>query len=85
MVKREPTWVHSVVEDMHRQAGGTILPSIQVTEAYLEDSLTVAVFRETLLEALRPPSQGVVFWSWEALAQDPEKQAVVRTILGGEG
>ncbi len=85
MVKRGPAWVHSVVEDMHRQAGGSILPSIQVSKAYLEDSLTVAVFRETLLAAIRPPSQGVVFWSWEALAQDPEKQAVVRTLLGVEG
>ncbi len=81
MVKRGPAWVHSVVEDLYRQTGGKVIPSIQVRRAYLADTLTVETFSATLVEALRAPSQGVVFWSWEALEQDPEKKAVLPDLI----
>ena len=81
MVKRGPAWVHSVVEDIHRRARGKVIPSIQVRRAYLADTLTVETFSATLVEALRAPSQGVVFWSWEALEQDPEKKAVLPDLI----
>jgi uncharacterized lipoprotein YddW (UPF0748 family) len=84
MVKREPSWVHSVVEDLAGQAACPILPSIQVGKAYLESELTVEEFAESLREALRPPSRGVVFWSWDALEKEPSKKAIIQNLLKGQ-
>jgi hypothetical protein len=81
MVKREPPWIHSLVKDISDQAVCRILPSIQVKEAYLKDRLTVEEFRASLTEALKPPSQGVVFWSWEALDTEPEKKDVIAELI----
>jgi hypothetical protein len=81
MVKRSPSWVNSVVKDMDKVAGCRILPSIQVKEAYLSDILSVSEFRETLKEALKPPSSGVIFWSWEALEKDFPKKDLIRDVL----
>jgi len=83
MVRRTPAWVHSVVEDMGRRTGAAVLPSIQVKEAYIPGPETPAEFREALAEALKPPSRGVVFWNWAALAESPEKRAAVREVLKG--
>jgi len=81
MVKRTPEWVHAVVEDAARTTGAAILPSIQVKEAYIPGPETPAEFRAALLEALKPPSRGVVFWNWAALAESPEKLAAVRDVV----
>jgi len=80
MVRQTPAWVHAVVADMAGQVRGTpILPSIQVSEAYIEAKLSPEEFGAALDEALRPPSQGVVLWSWNALAQSPEKMEILRS------
>jgi hypothetical protein len=81
MVKREPVWIHSVVEELAGQAACPVLPCIQVGKAYLESELTTEEFKESLKEALRPPSKGVVFWSWEALEKEPSKKAVIRNLV----
>jgi hypothetical protein len=81
MVKREPPWIHSVVMDISHQADCRILPSIQVKEAYLKDRLSVEEFRASLTEALKPPSQGMVFWSWEALDSEAEKKDVIADLI----
>lgn len=81
MARRTPAWVHSVVEDMERRTGAAILPSIQVKEAYIPGPETPAEFRQALVEALKPPSRGVVFWNWAALAESPDKRAAVREVL----
>jgi hypothetical protein len=81
MVRRTPVWVHSVVEDMARRTGAAVLPSIQVKEAYIPGPETPAEFRQALAEALKPPSRGVVFWNWAALAESPDKRAAVRDVL----
>jgi hypothetical protein len=84
MLERPPAWVHSVVVRLADEAGTTILPSIQVSEAYRPGvAFTATEFEQQLREALRPPSRGVVFWSWEALAREPEKRRVVREVLAG--
>ncbi len=80
MVKRDPPWIHSVVKDIRLQADCKVLPSIQVREAYLKDRLTVHEFRASLTEALKSPSEGVVFWSWEALEMEPEKKKVIAEL-----
>jgi hypothetical protein len=37
----------------------------------------------SIREALRPPSGGVVFWSWQALEDEPEKKAALKAALPG--
>jgi hypothetical protein len=81
MLKRSPPWIHEVVEDVYSQSRGRVMPSIQVGNAYLSEKLSVEEFREALEEALEPPSGGVVFWNWDALAREPEKKAVVATFF----
>ncbi len=77
MVKRPPEWINSVVVDLKNIAPNPIIPSIQVKEAYLPQKLTLKEFDLCLQSALKPPSAGVVFWNWEALAESKEKQQVV--------
>ena len=78
MLKQDANWVSSVVKDIQRQTGEVdLLPSIQVKEAYLERELSEEEFEENLKAALKPPSKGVVFWSWAHLEQDPGKKSII--------
>jgi len=81
MVKRKPAWIHSVVNDIHEQADCKVIPSIQVNQAYLKDTLTEKEFELNVLEALKPPSSGVFFWSWDQLESRPEKKEVLKRVL----
>ena len=67
MVKQEPPWIHTIVEDVYMQTVNQVIPSIQVDKAYLDTELDLAEFEQSVSEALKPPSQGVVFWSWKSL------------------
>lgn len=81
MVKCPASWISSVVDDMYSQTQSKIVPSIQVKEAYLADILSVIEFEDTLVEALKAPSEGVIFWSWDALDKDPEKKDVIKDLI----
>ena len=81
MVKRPPSWVHDVVVDAAKTSRVPVLPSIQVKEAYIPGPETPEDFREALVEALKPPSAGVVFWNWPALAESPAKLEAVKSVL----
>jgi len=81
MVKQSPSWVHHIVEDIYMQTGGTVLPSIQVGLAYLENEFDLEEFRETVIAALQPPSSGVIIWSWESLIADAEKVDLFKDIV----
>jgi hypothetical protein len=81
MVKRPAHWISSVVNDMYNRTQSKIVPSIQVKEAYLTEILSVNEFEETLREALKAPSEGVVFWSWDSLEKDPKKKDVIKDLI----
>jgi uncharacterized lipoprotein YddW (UPF0748 family) len=81
MVKREPAWIHSVVEDVYDWTKSQVLPSIQVKEAYIEAKLDDSEFKDALNEALKPPSRGVVFWNWDTLEKSQEKKGAVKAAL----
>lgn len=81
MLKREPLWIHSVVQDVYKQTNGRVIPSIQVSKAYLEKNFTAEEFQDALVEALKYPSAGVIFWSWGALAKDQEKKKAIKEVL----
>jgi len=78
MVKQDPPWIHSIVEDVYLQTGGRVIPSIQVDKAYLDTELEAEEFERSLEAALDPPSHGVVFWSWASLKGNQEKKMVVQ-------
>ena len=81
MLKKESDWVSTVVEDLSRQSNGiAILPSIQVKEAYLSHPLTSEEFEENIISALKSPSVGVVFWSWEHLIDSPAKKEILKKM-----
>ena len=83
MLKKEPGWVSSVVEDLKLQSNGSaILPSIQVKEAYLSHPLTNKEFEQNIISALEPPSEGVVLWSWEHLMDSPAKKEILKKMTG---
>ena len=82
MVVQPPEWVSSVVLDFNQQVPTMkILPSIQVNKAYLNTSIDETEFRNNLIESLKPPSAGVIFWSWEALERSPGKVKIIRDYL----
>ncbi len=81
MVKREPSWIHSVTSDISKQVNCKVIPSIQVNKAYLDTELGLEEFRESLKEALAPPSNGVIFWSWEQLSIKPAKKQIVKNLV----
>jgi hypothetical protein len=85
MVRQTPEWVHAVTLDAYDRTRGRILPSIQVDKAYIEDPYTLDEFKRALDEALKPPSAGVVFWSWDALSKSPERMEAVRALFGRAG
>jgi len=81
MVRRHPAWVHEVVADITARSGAMVLASTQVSEAYVAEPLSPAEFRAAAAEALKPPSAGVVLWSWDALAKSAEKRALLRRLV----
>lgn len=81
MVKQNSSWVHEVVQDIHSHSQGEILPSIQVKEAYLTDSISSQEFSANLKMAFSPPSKGVIFWSWEHLQQDYWKKEIIKELV----
>ena len=82
MLERPPDWVASVVEDLAYGADCPVLPSIQVSPVYRKGEVfTTVEFEATLRTALKPPSAGVVFWSWDDIEADPERAKVIRRVI----
>jgi len=78
MVKRPAVWIHSVVKSIQKESGKAVLPSIQVSKAYLGRNFSIEEFKKALISALKKPSKGVVFWNWKSLAASPEKVSFVK-------
>lgn len=81
MLKRDPAWISDVVRDMDRRCPGKVLPSIQVYPAYIDREFSRDEFGDCIRESLRPPSLGVVFFSWPLFRKDPERIGVAREII----
>jgi len=81
MVKREPIWIHDVTVDIFRQTNSQILPSIQVSKAYLRDDITDEEFKESIKQSLKFPSSGVVFWNWDAIDDSPDKKNIIQKLI----
>jgi hypothetical protein len=84
MLKRDAGWISDVVTDMDKRAPGIILPSIQVYPYYIDRPFTVENFKKCVEEALKPPSRGVVFFSWPLFEKDPLRMQVIREVVNGK-
>jgi hypothetical protein len=73
MLKQKPQWIHQITEEMYLSTGARVIPSVQVGKAYLDTEFDLEEFRETITEALKAPSGGVILWSWERLIAEPGK------------
>lgn len=82
MLKRDASWISEVVTDFVDRAPGKILPSIQVYPYYINSSFNTNDFKQCLVEALKKPSCGVVFFSWPLFVMDSSRMEVVSGILG---
>jgi hypothetical protein len=77
MLYREPDWVERVARELAGRVAVSVLTSVEVKESYRSEELTDAFFAAALRAALRPPSDGVVFWSWPPLAASESKRAIL--------
>ena len=77
MVKQNPEWISSVVKEMSDKTDCKILPSFQVSKCYLDDEISLDMFRQYMRNAWQYPSVGFVYWSWERLKLD-EKKLIMR-------
>jgi len=81
MLHRDASWIRSVVQDIGAVSSCPVLPSIQVRPEYPgDDAMSTADFEEALKAALATPSRGVIFWSWDHLAKEPDKMAVLKKL-----
>jgi hypothetical protein len=81
MLKRDPEWISDVVTEMDNRCQGKILPSIQVYPEYIDRKFTTEDFRDCLNEALKPPSLGVVFFSWPLFEKDSSRIEAVKEVI----
>jgi hypothetical protein len=77
MLHREPEWVGEVAQDLAARVDVPVYPSIEVKESYRSEELSDAFFAAALRTALRPPSPGVVLWSWPPLAESESKRDIL--------
>ena len=73
MLKRSGIWVNQLISDHDSLSKIPIIPSIQAEKSYLNENFTLEEFQSALENALIPPSQGIIIWSWPALKSNPEK------------
>ena len=78
MVKEHPSWVHDIVVGQTEHGGRPVLPSVQVAKTYREETFLPTAFARAVEAALQSPSEGVLYWSWEALARSEEKLALAK-------
>jgi hypothetical protein len=81
MLKRDARWIAGVVEDMDRSCRGKILPSIQVYPEYIDNTFTPDDLKDCIEEAIKPPSLGVVFFSWPLFEKDPARMEIAKESL----
>lgn len=81
MLKRDAGWISDVVADMNKSARGKVLPSIQVNPEYINQTFTAEDFKLCVEEALKPPSRGVVFFSWPLFEKDPLRMEIVKEVV----
>ena len=79
--RRESEWINIVVNSHSKNSITSVIPSIQVNEAYDEGIVSNKRFEKDMKEALKFPSSGILIWSWETLLKSKMKQRILTKIL----
>lgn len=83
MLKRDAVWIADVVTEMNKNAREKVLPSIQVYPEYISQTFTAEDFKQCIEEALKPPSRGVVFFSWPLFEKDLLRMEIAKDVVSG--
>jgi hypothetical protein len=80
MVKRDFPWIADVTAHIANLSKTKTVASIQVAE----NGLTLDGFVESIVQALKAPSAGVVFYSWKMLISDKDRFNAAKEMLAPE-
>lgn len=78
MVKQDADWITDVVKEMTERVSIPVIPSIQVSKAYLESDVSIQEFEDCLSSSLKGESRGVIFWNWKSLNKYSDKLKIVK-------
>ncbi len=81
MVKQDPKWISNVISHQSNTIVSDIIPAIQVSRTYIDKPFSDSEFKDTIAQATKPPSEGVIFWCWEAFEKAKVKQEVVSAFF----
>ncbi len=81
MVKQDPQWISNVINHQSNYIVSDIIPAIQVGRTYIKEPFSDSEFKDTIVQATKPPSGGVIFWCWEAFEKEKVKQEVVSAFF----
>jgi len=80
MLFKEPQWIANVLNNMQKETKTPLLPSIQVSECYRTEKLSVAEFEACCKAAFSVENKGITFFNWEYLQSSPEKSEIWKTV-----
>ena len=78
MLERPAQWINDIVSDIVGVVDGRV-PIVPTIEGATSDSVTDRDFEEALINAIKPPSAGVVIWQFERLTE--ERIKIVEKVL----
>jgi len=81
MVKQNSSWIHKIATEIQQISGKPVLPSIQVSRAYLNTKLESKEFYSALGNAGRAPSSGIILWNWKSLEADKIKFGLAKKLF----
>lgn len=85
LLKRQPEWVDSVIQEMANGSSCGILPSIQMKpiNTAKEGSFSIDAFESCLRQSLKTPSKGVVLfiWDWDSFKDDTDRKDLFKKYI----
>ena len=78
MLERPAQWINDIVSDFADVVNGRV-PVVPTIEGATNNSVTDRDFEEALINAIKPPSAGVVIWQFERLTE--ERIKIIEKVL----
>lgn len=85
LLKREPSWISSITNDIAEYSQKNVIQSIQIKEINTEkeEPYSPEDFEKCLKEALKEPSKGVLLfvWDWNSLDGEDERKEILKETV----
>ena len=78
MLERPAQWINDITTDIVGAVNGSV-PVIPTIQGATDNNVTDSVFEDALINAIKPPSAGVVIWQFERLTE--ERIKIIKRIL----